>query len=225
MSVPPKRIAVWDFPTRAFHWALAALVLFSFTTGRIGGTWMAWHLRSGYAILALILFRIAWGFVGSDTARFAGFVRGPRAVLGHARRLLAGDRRFAIGHNPLGGWMVLAMLAATAFQASTGLFADDEIATQGPLAVKVSDAVVSRMSALHAANQWVMVALVALHVVAIAVYRWAWDVRLAGPMVSGWTDAPGAVAAPRMRSPWIALALLALCALAVYWLVEIYPMR
>jgi len=224
VSARARRIAVWDLPTRAFHWALAALVLFSFTTGRIGGTWMAWHLRSGYTILALLLFRIAWGLVGSDTARFARFVRGPRAALGHARQLLAGDRPLTIGHNPLGGWMVVAMLAATAFQASTGLFADDEIATQGPLAAKVSDAVVSRMSALHAANQWVIVALVALHVVAIAVYRWAWNVRLAGSMVSGWAVAPGPLEVPRMRSPWIALALLVLCALAVYALVEIYPM-
>lgn len=224
MIPEPRRIQVWDLPTRIFHWALAALVVFSFTTGKIGGLWMAWHLRSGYAILALLLFRIAWGFVGSDTARFGHFVRGARAALEYARRLRSGPPSI-IGHNPLGGWMVLAMLAAAALQASTGLFADDEIATQGPLAARVSDALVSRMTALHDIGQWIMVSLVALHVVAIAVYRWAWNVRLVAPMVSGIMIAPSSLAPPRMRSPWHALIVLALCALAVYGLVEIVPMR
>lgn len=220
-----QRIRVWDLPTRIFHWSLAALVVFSFTTGRIGGDWMAWHLRSGYAILVLLLFRIAWGFAGSDSARFARFLRGPRSAAAYARDLLAGRHPVVAGHNPLGGWMVAAMLLALALQAATGLFSDDEIATQGPLAVKVSDATVSRMSAVHSWWEWAIVALVVLHVAAIAAYRWKWNVRLVAPMVHGWMEGAVGAAAPRLRSAWLAAALLAAAAAAVYALVEIVPMR
>jgi cytochrome b len=83
------RVAVWDLPVRLFHWALAVLVVFSFVTGKLGGNWMQWHVKSGCCILALLLFRLAWGVVGSSSARFAGFVRGPRAAIDYARTLLA----------------------------------------------------------------------------------------------------------------------------------------
>ncbi|HET9469805.1 MAG TPA: cytochrome b/b6 domain-containing protein, partial [Usitatibacter sp.] len=215
----------WDLPTRIFHWALTVLVGCSFTTGTIGGDWMPWHLRSGYAILTLVAFRLAWGVFGSDTARFAGFLRGPRRVAEYARLTLAGRHPAGVGHNPLGGWMVVAMLAALAFQAATGLFSDDEIATQGPLAVKVSNALVSRMSHLHDVGRWIVAGLVVLHVAAIATYRWAWGVRLAGAMVTGWTQAPHGMPQPRLRSPTLAAILVAAAAAAVYALVEIYPMR
>ncbi len=225
MTAPASRIRVWDLPTRIFHWSLAGLVAFSFTTGRVGGDWMDWHLKSGYAVLVLLGFRIAWGLVGSETARFARFLRGPRAALAYARETLAGRHPFVAGHNPLGGWMVLAMLLALAFQAATGLFSDDQIATQGPLAVKVSDDTVSRMSALHSANEWLLVALVALHVIAIVTYRWAWNARLVGPMLHGCAAAPPGASQPRMRPAWLAALLLAASAAAVYVLVEIVPMR
>lgn len=225
MIASPSRIRVWDLPTRIFHWSLAGLVVFSFTTGRIGGDWMAWHLRSGYAIFALVLFRIAWGFVGGGSARFAGFLRGPRAALAYARETLAGRHPIAAGHNPLGGWMVMVLLAALAFQVATGLFSDDEIATQGPLAVKVSNDTVSRMSGLHHWGQWAIVALALLHVAAIAIYRWKWNARLTGPMVHGWMRAAPGTRAPSFVSPWRALALLALAAALVYVVVAIVPMR
>jgi cytochrome b len=220
-----QRIRVWDLPTRIFHWTLAVLVVFSFATGKIGGGWMAWHLKSGYAILALVLFRLAWGFVGSESARFARFLRGPRAALAYARDLLAGRHPAFAGHNPLGGWMVVAMLLAVLLQAATGLFSDDEIATQGPLAVKVANETVSRMSAIHSWWEWAIVALVVLHVCAIAAYRWKWNVRLAGAMLHGRMEAPGAVAAPRLRPIGLAAIVLAAAAAVVYVLVEIVPMR
>jgi len=219
------RIRVWDLPTRIFHWALVALVVFSFATGKIGGDWMKWHLRSGYTILTLVLLRIAWGVLGSETARFAHFVRGARAVVAYSRATFARLRPAVVGHNPAGGWMVVLMLAALAVQAATGLFSDDEIATQGPLAVKVSDAVVSRMSALHAVNQWVLVALAGLHVVAIAFYHYRWGVRLVGPMIHGYAPTPPGTPAPARRPAWLALIVLAACAAAVYALVVVYPMR
>jgi cytochrome b len=127
------------------------------------------------------------------------------------------------GHNPLGGWSVIAMLAALGVQAFSGLFVDDEIATQGPLTGKVSNAFVGRMSALHGYNEWVVVALVALHVAAIAGYQWIARVNLVGPMVHGRMALPASHPPPAQRSAWLALAIAAAAAAAVYGLVVIYP--
>ena len=219
------RIFAWDLPVRLFHWALTALVVFSYVAGKIGGGWMEWHLKSGYAILALLLFRLAWGVAGSATARFSDFVRGPRAAIGHARDLCAGRRPFIVGHNPLGGWMVLLLLAILLVQAVTGLFADDEIATQGPLAVKVSSALVARMSAIHAYNSWVIVGVVAVHVAAVLFYQWYLKIDLMRPMISGWKALhPGMRAVdPKRASTARAVVLLAIAASLVYVLVVVYP--
>jgi cytochrome b len=151
-------------------------------------------------------------------------VRPPRAAMEYLRARVGGKHPLVIGHNPLGGWAVAALLLALAVQVASGLFADDEISTQGPLAVKVSNALVSRMSALHAWNEWVIVALVSLHVAAIAFYRFAWNVRLVPPMIHGRMDLDDAsVPPPRMRHAGIALVLFLAAAAAVYYLVVIYP--
>jgi cytochrome b len=218
-----RRIRVWDLPTRIFHWALAILVVFSFTTGKIGGSWLDWHMRSGYAILALLLFRIAWGIAGSETSRFTRFVRGPVAFVRYARDIAGRRQRAVIGHNPMGGWMVVFMLVVLLAQAGSGLFADDEIATQGPLAEKVSNAVVAKMSAFHFYNGWTIAAAVVLHVLAIALYWSAFRENLVRPMWTGWREAPAGTAQPATRAPWIAALLLALAAAAVYWLVVVFP--
>ena len=217
------RITVWDAALRCFHWALAILVVFSFVTGTVGGGWMAWHLRSGYAILALVVFRVAWGLAGSETARFTSFVRGPAAASAYARDVLSRRHRALVGHNPLGGWMVVFMLLAIAAQAASGLFADDEIATQGPLAVKVSNAFVARMSTFHHYNQWVVAGVVAVHVLAIAVYWKVLRSNLVKPMLDGRIEVPDGTTQPRMRSSWLALVLLVASAAAVYGLVVVYP--
>ena len=219
----PRRIAVWDAPVRLFHWALAALAVFSFVTAKVGGGWMEWHLRSGYAVLALLLFRLAWGVAGSQTARFASFLKAPRAAIDYARATAAGRHPAIIGHSPLGGWMVALMLALFLVQALSGLFADDEIATQGPLAVKVSNAFVSRMSAVHSFNEWLIVGAVALHVAAIAVYRWVFRTSLVRAMVTGTMDYEGAEPDPRAAPAWLAALLAAAAAAFVYWLVFVYP--
>ncbi len=214
------RVRVWDLPTRLFHWALAILVVFSFATGKLGSSWMPWHLKSGYAILALLLFRLAWGVVGSETARFSRFVRGLRAGSAYARTLLARSPAPFTGHNPLGGWMVLAMVGALLAQAATGLFADDDIRTQGPLAEMASEATVRLMTRIHSANEWLVVGLVVLHVAAIAIYQWALRRDLIGPMVHGMGESR---AAPRLAPRWLAAVAAALSAAAVYYLVAILP--
>ena len=218
-----RRIPVWDAPLRLFHWLLAALVVFSFVTGKVGGGWLEWHMKSGYTILALLLFRLGWGIFGSDTARFASFLRGPLGAWRYVRALRAPGAARTIGHNPLGGWSVVAMLAVLLAQAASGLMADDEIATQGPLAAKVSNAVVAKMSALHAYNQWTLVVLVALHLLAVAYYQWGRRVDLIGPMVHGSAVVDEAAAAPAQSPAWLAALLLAAAAVAVYALVVVYP--
>src|SRR5258706_1409922 len=219
------RILVWDLPVRAFHWALAVLVVFSYVAGKIGGGWMEWHLRSGYTIFALLLFRLAWGVAGSATARFTHFLRGPRAAIDYVAHLRAGRRPFMGGHNPLGGWMVAFMLAILVAQGATGLFADDEIATQGPLAAKASDAMVERMSALHGQNSWVIVGAVALHVAAVLFYQWRLGIDLLRPMIWGWRDSGSetGVRESKRASSGRAAVLMALAAALVYAIVVIYP--
>jgi cytochrome b len=223
VTAAAARIRVWDLPTRIFHWTLATLVVFSFTTGKIGGGWMDWHLKSGYAVLTLLLFRLAWGIVGSSTSRFCAFIRGPVAFYRYASDLAARRQRTIIGHNPVGGWMVLFMLLVLLAQAGTGLFSDDEIATQGPLAEKVSNAVVARMSSFHHTNGWVIAVAVGVHVLAIAFYWFGLKDNLVKPMWSGWRAVDAGVEQPPMRAAWLAAILLGIASAAVYWLVAVYP--
>ena len=211
MSTPARG---WDLPIRAFHWSLATLVTSSFVTGFLGGSWLEWHMKSGYGIITLLLFRVAWGIAGSRDARFVSFVRGPRAARAYARALLAGKRSVDPGHNPLGGWMVSAMLALLALQAATGLFSNDESSNEGPLASKVSDAMVDRMSTIHSWNRWVILAAVAIHVIAVSVYQWRLRMDVVGPMIHGSSKASENV---------LALTIAAIAAAAVYWLVAVYP--
>ncbi|MDH5263713.1 MAG: cytochrome b/b6 domain-containing protein [Betaproteobacteria bacterium] len=189
----PARVAVrvWDLPTRLFHWTLVLLVAASVATGQfdslLGPATLDWHKRSGLALLALLLFRFAWGFAGGTHARFASFLRGPRAVIGYARGLFAaGAAAEPAGHNPLGGWSVAAMLLAIAVQASTGLFlVQEDYGFEGPLSRHVSRAVSDRLGAIHEANFYVIATLVALHLAAVAFYAVVKRQDLVGAMFSG----------------------------------------
>lgn len=192
MSDPARvTVRVWDLPTRLFHWAFALLVTASVVTGQfdslLGPGTLDWHRRSGLALLALLLFRLAWGFAGGTHARFASFVRGPRAVIAYARGLFAaGVVREPAGHNPLGGWSVIAMLGAISVQAGTGLFlVQEDYGFEGPLARHVSRAVSDRLGAIHEANFYVIAALVALHVAAVVFYTVAKRQDLVGAMLTG----------------------------------------
>ena len=130
---------IWELPVRLFHWALVALVAASWITGELGGVALQYHFWSGYAVLTLLLFRLLWGVVGSEHARFTSFVRGPRAVLATARRLATRAPLNAVGHNPVGALMVLALLAGLLLQTGTGLFANDDLFNEGPLYQHVSN--------------------------------------------------------------------------------------
>ena len=191
---------VWDLPTRIFHWSLVLLVAFSLITGQFGEHLgikvVTWHQFSGCAILALLIFRIFWGFFGGTHARFASFVRGPRTVLGYLRGLFSGRGSEAhAGHNPLGGWSVVAMLLCLALQACTGLFlSDDDLGFEGPLAKYISNHTGDQLKAVHEANAIVLVTLIVMHLSAIAYHFLVMGENLVRPMVTGRKPlAPGAL--------------------------------
>ncbi len=187
------QVRVWDLPTRLFHWLLVILVGVSVFTGNVGGLRvMEWHERSGSAILALLLFRIAWGVVGSRHARFVDFVKGPRAVLAYARAWLRERHPPWIGHNPLGGWSVVAILISLLVQAITGLFSHDDILTKGPLAGHVSKATSNFLTGIHETNATVLYVLLVVHVGAIVAYRVIKGRNLVRPMITGWMTAAAA---------------------------------
>ena len=220
---PSARMArVWDLPVRLFHWLLVALIVVSFTTGKLGGNWLTWHFYSGYLILALVLFRIVWGLVGSDTARFSGFIRGPGHVFLYARSLLGGPPQFHAGHNPLGGLMVILMLVLLLLQATSGLFVDDEIATRGPLADKVGAATVALMTRIHRLNIDVLLICVGLHVLAALFYLFVRKDNLIVPMFTGIKTLPPGHPEPAFRNSATALVIVAVALGFVIWLVKVY---
>lgn len=215
MNMQPDR--VWDLPTRVFHWLLVALIALQYASGEFGFPSMRWHYLGGYATLALVLFRVLWGFLGSQTSRFGDFVRGPHAVLAYLAGLGRADMPRRAGHNPLGGWSVVAMLASIALQATTGLFASDDISEDGPLVARVSAATVDLMTRVHAWNRYVLLALVVLHLGAIAAYA-VRGTNLIAPMWSGRARDVDARAL-RFAHAWLALGLAMLAAGAVWALV------
>jgi cytochrome b len=181
----PVAVKVWDRPTRIFHWALLAVFALQAVTGWIGGGLMQWHLYSGYALLILVVFRILWGFAGGTHARFSSFLAGPAATLRFAKRLFSRQAVPQLGHNPLGGWSVILMLASLALQGATGLVANDGVMTQGPLAKWISIDASNLLSEVHRWNFWVLVVLSALHVAAVLFHWIVKKDNLVTPMFTG----------------------------------------
>jgi cytochrome b len=214
-----QRVVVWDLPTRLFHWLLVAFVGTSFVTAEIGGNAMQIHEWSGFVILSLLLFRVGWGFFGSRPSRFSDFVHGPKAVLSYVKGLLRKESPPHFGHNPLGGWSIVAMLLALFVQAGTGLFANDDILTEGPLYSWVSKATSDFITDIHEFNQGVIIVLVVIHLFAIFYYHFVIRENLVIPMITGvrsWNDT---VEAPTGRT-WAAVVIAGIAGLVVYLLVR-----
>jgi cytochrome b len=214
------RVRVWDLPTRAFHWTLAASLVGLVATGYAGGAWMEWHARIGSLVLALLLFRLVWGFIGGRWSRFASFVPTPARL----RAYLQGRSRpeDETGHSPLGALSVLAMLLVLLAQVLTGLVGDDGGGFTGPLNEQVSARLGTFATMLHKqAGQWVLLALVLLHVAAIAFYRIVRRRKLVRAMVDGDRLVPVAVPPSRddAHTRTQAVVVLCACVAVVSWLV------
>lgn len=181
-----QRIYLWDLPTRLFHWLLLAAFAAAFITGQVGGNLIVWHGRLGVLILGLVVFRLIWGVIGSTYARFSQFVAGPGAIARYLRGQWQG-----IGHNPLGALSVLALLGLVGVQVGTGLFANDDIAFTGHLYALVDARLSNRLTGVHKLLSNLLIALVVVHVLAVAYYRRVKRHDLLTPMVTGWKhDAP-----------------------------------
>ncbi|WP_374449523.1 cytochrome b/b6 domain-containing protein [Stella sp.] len=223
--VPPgERVKVWDGAVRLVHWGIVAA--FAVLWWSSGERRMDIHLPAGYVMATLVLFRIVWGIVGSDTARFSRFVRGPAAVLGYARTFLKPRGALWVGHNPLGALSVVALLGLLLAQVALGLVSVDTDAIEsGPLAHLVSFETGRQAARMHGLVFDLLQIVAGLHVLAVLYYLIVKRIDLIGPMVTGFRRLPAGNRRPvRMVSPWIALALFVLVAAAV-WLLVTHPPR
>ena len=218
------RVKVWDGAVRLVHWAIVVAFAVSWYTARNGP--MNIHLLSGYSMLTLVLFRIVWGLVGSDTARFSRFVRGPAAVLGYARDFLRPRGAPWVGHNPLGALSVVALLGLLLAQVLLGLVSVDTDAIEsGPLAHLVSFETGRQAAWLHGQIFQVLKILVAIHLAAVLYYQLVKRIDLIGPMITGIKRLPITTRRPvRIVSPLIALGIFAVVA-GLVWLLVNYPPR
>lgn len=177
-------VRVWDAPTRFFHWVLASCVVALLITAKVGGAAMEWHFWLGYTVLALLMFRFVWGLVGGHWSRFTSFLFSPGQVLRYMQGKSETDHW--VGHNPAGALSVFALLGFLSLQVASGLFSDDEISATGPLTRFVSSAWVSNATYYHKEiGELVLIALVALHVSAIAFYFFKKQDNLAKTMITG----------------------------------------
>jgi cytochrome b len=215
------KVKVWDVPVRLFHWLLLGLVGFSWWSGDQGDNWMDWHSKSGYAILTLLLFRIGWGFIGSDSARFAQFVRGPRASFAYLRSVFKRQPKAYLGHNPLGGWMIMALLLVLLVQVITGLLGNDDSDYSAPLSHWVSHDTSSFITTLHVYNFDLLLILVGVHIAAVLTHLVMRRDDMLKAMFTGVKTRQTGESAGRMVSVWRAIVLLGLMAGAVYGLLWI----
>lgn len=220
------RVRVWDLPTRLFHWALTLCFVGLVATGTLGGSAMVFHFRFGYAVLALLLFRLVWGVIGGRWSRFSSFVSSPAGIW---RYLSDRQSEGVVGHSPLGGLAVLAMLLLLSLQVGTGLVSDDEIAFAGPLSAWVPNDWVSLATGYHAeVGKWLLMALVVLHLAAIIFYTRRKQ-RLIAAMLHGDKVLSTLQAAPLEASRddrWsrlAALVLLLACGGFAYWVSMLSP--
>jgi cytochrome b len=213
---------VWDLPTRLFHWSLVVLIALQWGTAEFHWLSMDWHFYFGYATLALVLFRIVWGFIGSGSARFSTFLSGPRAMLGYGRGMLSGAHAEFASHNPFGGWSALILLLIVLFQAVTGLFSSDDLDV-GPLADWIGGKWSHELTDLHEFGKDVLLIFIGVHLLAIAYHALFVRDGLVGAMFTGrkpLTQDP----ALRFAPAWLALVVAALCS-ALVWAIATYGPR
>jgi cytochrome b len=217
---PDARVRVWDLPVRLFHWLIAAL--FGFCWWSAENDHLDWHMLSGFAVLTLVLFRIFWGFAGSATARFSSFLRGPRTVFGYARNLFRQSESVAFGHNPLGGWNVIALILLLLLQAVLGLFAIDVDGIYGgPFDTLVSFETGRSVAHLHGRVFNLLLILTAIHLAAVAFYWLFRRENLIAPMITGRRPLPSWASWPELYfAPlWKAALGLLVAGLLVAWVV------
>lgn len=182
-----QRVRLWDPLLRGFHWLLATLVICNWLLGKIGPDDMSLHFYFGYTIAALLVFRVIWGFVGPEAARFSTFIRGPGAVTRYFRGMFSREPINWPGHSPMGALSVVAMLLVLIFQVATGLISDPEdYINVGPLAGMVGSDIATEAPGWHELGSNLILILVLLHLAVILFYRVWKNEDLIRPMITGW---------------------------------------
>lgn len=221
-------VRIWDLPTRLFHVLLITCVVGLIITGEIGGEIMTLHFYLGYAVLTLVFFRLAWGFVGGHWSRFIHFIPTPAELRAYIASLRQLEAKPTGGHNPLGALSVLAMLLVLLAQVFSGFLSDDEISVNGPWTTWAPGTWIEWASEYHTEiGKALLITLVVLHVGAVLFHKYVKGDDLISPMVSGDKVLPENLAhiTPVSKDTWVtrtkALLILALCAYAVYRVVNL----
>lgn len=218
MTAGTARNMVWDWTIRLFHWLLVLAIPLLWWTAEEG--MMDWHRRLGLTMFFLILFRLVWGVVGTWTARFMPMIRRLGSLPTYVRALFARQHKPSFGHSPIGTVSVFVLLAALCIQVGTGLFAVDVDGLEsGPLSILISFKTGRELADFHELNFDILVILIALHITAIAVYRFVFKDDLVKPMVTGHRSDVEPVSEIRVR-PVPLLASAAIAAIGVYVVVN-----
>ncbi len=214
MTSDSAQTLVWDWTIRLFHWLIVLLIPLMWWTGEEG--MMDWHRRLGLTMFALVLFRLVWGIVGSWTARFVPMIRRLGSLPTYVRGLIARRNGPSFGHSPIGSLAVFALLAALSIQVGTGLFSVDVDGLEsGPLAILISFKTGREIADFHELNFNILVALIALHIIAVAIYRFVLKDDLVRPMVTGRRGDVEAVSAVKVR-PMALIASVMIVAASLY---------
>lgn len=190
MHTSHQRIRVWDLPLRLFHWVLVIAIAMAFLSSEEDSALNAWHVLSGWVAAILIVFRLVWGFIGGEHSRFSDFIR-PSRIAHHISGLLRGEREPSLGHNPLGAVAVVILLVLTAVTVWTGAFGGEAA------------------EELHEVTAWVLLAMVAVHVIAVIVMSVLERENLARAMVTGDKPVSRHPGARDARSPGVMALLMA----------------
>lgn len=212
---------IWDLPTRLFHWLLVMSITAQYVTAELLENAMQWHFYMGYFTLGLVLFRLIWGILGTRHARFTQFLAGPARVVKYAKTLPVRNATSYTGHNPLGGWAVIAMLLLVAVQGVSGLFLTDDVFLDGPYRHLVGERVQDMANTVHHTGFDILLFIIALHIIAIVFYTYYKRQPLVPAMLHGMKD----TSSPGISSSRLLLALIlsALCALLIYYVIAILP--
>lgn len=225
VAVTPLHIRVWDIPTRVFHWLLTISFVIAYVTNWLGTSYFTYHLWSGYFVIILVAFRILWGILGTHYAQFSNFLHHPIETLRYARHFAGKKAKTYAGHNPLGSWMVILLLAVLLIQAATGLFSNDEIFNAGPLYGYVSHDLSLALTGLHKELFYWILGAVALHIAAVLFYLFVKRENLIKPMITGKKPAIKYEGARSITSSkvWLALVLVVIISAALATVIVTAP--
>lgn len=218
-----KKILIWDLPLRIFHWLFALTLFASWYTSDQAHDLIELHMQLGFFTLGLLVFRICWGIIGSKHSRFSSFIPSPTKLISYLKSLANNENVISVGHNPLGSLMVILMIVLVSLQAVSGLFINDDVFSSGPYYGSVSKTVEELMFFLHHHIFDYVIAAIALHLAAIFYYVRIKKQSLILPMINGKKSAEDIDEKNAIKHSklWLALALVLITALLVYWLVVV----